>query len=257
MIIFALLQGLGRPKHSWSILWLWLKKAATIPAFGSKLNPCCTSRSFQSTIVPRFLHEGVKKLGSHHVDQNIYKPQLLSSECRDTKSTFFNHQNVNLTPIPSALPSRNIVQKILSKALPRWQNHQPQITILAWLLNRVDRKKTASFLPKTTYINHFRADFAGFVRVYLILWCPHSTLEALSKAVAVIFVCSKDSEVMLMLISWFQTFPWAQHTAGIDSLALVCMPDPMHLVKARLPPLFARHLRFLVSWDRRQGVSQE
>lgn len=43
MIIFALLQGLGRPKHSWSILWLWLKKAATIPAFGSKLNPCCTS----------------------------------------------------------------------------------------------------------------------------------------------------------------------------------------------------------------------
>lgn len=112
-----------------------------IPAFGSKLNPCCTSRSFQSTIVPRFLHEGVKKLGSHHVDQNIYKPQLLSSECRDTKSTFFNHQNVNLTPIPSALPSRNIVQEILSKTLPRWQNHQPQITILAWFLNRVDRKK--------------------------------------------------------------------------------------------------------------------
>lgn len=162
MIIFALLQGLGRPKHSWSILWLWLKKAATIPAFGSKLNPCCTSRSFQSTIVPRFLHEGVKKLGSHHVDQNIYKPQLLSSECKDTKSTCFNHQNVNLTPIPSALPSRNIVPKnpfqdTASLAESSTSNHDIGVEKNGWFptKNNIYQPFPGRFCRVCTGISHF------------------------------------------------------------------------------------------------------
>ena len=141
MIIFALLQGLDRPKHPWSIPWLWLKKAATIPAFGSKLNPCCTSRSFQSTIVPRFLHEGVKKLGSHHVDQNIYKPQLLSSECRDTKSTFFNHQNVNLTPKPQHRPKKSIPRHCLAGRIINLKSRYWRGSWIGW----TEKKRLVSY----------------------------------------------------------------------------------------------------------------